>query len=85
MARMVVWRWISRLAAFASILRPLSALTGAFTMTSMMAMAASPQTCDDAVVAGDKVHNAKWASAEDTATNLAEVEIARPFCTDEST
>lgn len=41
--------------------------------------------CDDAVVAGDKVHNAKWASAEDTATNLAEVEIARPFCTDEST
>lgn len=41
--------------------------------------------CDDAVVAGDKVHNAKWASAEDTATNLAEVEIARPFVTDEST
>jgi hypothetical protein len=41
--------------------------------------------CDDAVVAGDKVHNAKWASAEDTGTNLAEVEIARPFCTDEST
>jgi hypothetical protein len=41
--------------------------------------------CDDAVIAGDKVHNAKWASAEDTATNLAEVEIARPFCTDEST
>jgi hypothetical protein len=41
--------------------------------------------CDDAVVAGDKVHNAKWASVEDTATNLAEVEIARPFCTDEST
>lgn len=41
--------------------------------------------CDDAVVAGDKVHNAKWASAEDTATNLAEVEISRPFCTDEST
>lgn len=41
--------------------------------------------CDDAVVAGDKVFNAKWASTEDTATNLAEVEIARPFCTDEST
>lgn len=40
---------------------------------------------DDAVVAGDKIHNAKWASAEDTATNLAEVEIARPFVTDEST
>lgn len=41
--------------------------------------------CDDAVVAGDKVFNAKWASADDTATGLAEVEIARPFCTDEST
>ena len=41
--------------------------------------------CDDAVVAGDKIHNAKWASAEDTATNLAEVEISRPFTTDEST
>jgi hypothetical protein len=41
--------------------------------------------CDDAVVAGDKVHNAKWASAEATATGLADVEIARPFCTDEST
>lgn len=41
--------------------------------------------CDDAVVAGDKVHNAKWASADDTATNLAEVEISRPFTTDEST
>lgn len=41
--------------------------------------------CDDAVVAGDKVHNAKWASADDTATGLADVEIARPFCTDEST
>jgi hypothetical protein len=41
--------------------------------------------CDDAVVAGDKVHGAKWASAEDTATNLAEVELSYPFCTDEST
>lgn len=41
--------------------------------------------CDDAVVAGDKVHNAKWASADDTATNLAEVELAWPFTTDEST
>lgn len=41
--------------------------------------------CDDAVVAGDKVHNAKWASADDTSTGLADVEIARPFCTDEST
>ena len=41
--------------------------------------------CDDAVVAGDKVFYAKWASADDTATGRAEVEIARPFCTDEST
>jgi len=44
--------------------------------------------CDDAVVAGDKVHNAKWASADDTGVagvGGAEVEIAYPFCTDEST
>lgn len=44
--------------------------------------------CDDAVVAGDKVFNAKWASADDTGVasiGWAEVEIARPFCTDEST
>jgi hypothetical protein len=41
--------------------------------------------CDDAAVAGDKVHNAKWASADDTADVAAEVEIAYPFCTDEST
>lgn len=32
-------------------------------------------TCDDAVVTGDRVHRAKWRSAEDTATNLADVEI----------
>lgn len=44
-----------------------------------------PGRCDDAVVAGDKVFNAKWASAEDTATGLAEVEIERPWTTDEST
>lgn len=44
--------------------------------------------CDDAVVAGDKVHNAKWASADDTGVagvGWAEVEIAYPFVTDEST
>ncbi len=44
--------------------------------------------CDDAVVAGDKVHNAKWASADDTGVagvGGAEVEIAYPFVTDEST
>lgn len=38
--------------------------------------------CDDAQVAGDRVWGAKWASAEDTGTNLAEVELARPFVTD---
>lgn len=36
-------------------------------------------TCDDALVGGDRVWNAKWASADDTSTNLADVEIARPF------
>jgi len=39
-------------------------------------------TCDDAFVAGDQVWNATWASADDTATNLADVEIARPFVND---
>lgn len=38
--------------------------------------------CDDAFVAGDLVFNAKWASADDTSTNLADVEIARPFVND---
>lgn len=42
-------------------------------------------TCDDAAVAGDLVYNAKWASADDTATNLADVEIARPFVADGAT
>jgi hypothetical protein len=40
---------------------------------------------DDAVVAGDKIYNATWASADDTATATADVEIARPFTHDEST
>ena len=40
--------------------------------------------CDDAVVAGDKVFNATWASDEDT-SGIAEVELSRPFTTDEST
>lgn len=43
---------------------------------------------DDAVVAGDKIFNAKWASADDTGVagvGGAEVEIEYPFCTDEST
>lgn len=39
--------------------------------------------CDDAVVTGDRVNNAKWTSAEDTATNLARVYISRPFVTDQ--
>lgn len=40
--------------------------------------------CDDAAVAGDRVYNARWASADDTATNLADVEIHYPFVKDES-
>jgi hypothetical protein len=39
--------------------------------------------CDDAVVTGDRVTNAKWASADDTATGTAEVRLARPFVTDQ--
>lgn len=39
-------------------------------------------TCDDAVVTGDRVHRAKWASADDTSTNLADVEIEYPFVDD---
>lgn len=38
-----------------------------------------PGVCDDALVTGDRIWGAKWASADDTATNLADVEIARPF------
>lgn len=43
--------------------------------------------CDDAVVAGDKVHNARWVGADDTTLTpiRAEVLLARPFTTDEST
>lgn len=39
-------------------------------------------TCDDAAITGDRVHLAKWASADDTATNLADVEIHYPFTDD---
>lgn len=39
-------------------------------------------TCDDATVTGDRVQRAKWASADDTATGTAEVEINRPFVDD---
>lgn len=42
--------------------------------------------CDDAVVTGDRVWGAKWASADDTASDTAqaraEVEIAFPFVND---
>lgn len=43
--------------------------------------------CDDAVVAGDKVHNARWVGPDDTTLTpiRAEVLLARPFTTDEST
>lgn len=39
-------------------------------------------TCDDAAVTGDRVQRAKWASADDTSTNLADVEIEYPFVDD---
>lgn len=40
--------------------------------------------CDDAFVAGDRIFDAVWASASTAVGNLAEVEIARPFCSDGS-
>lgn len=44
---------------------------------------ATAGSVDDAVVAGDRVKNAKFASANGTpAAGLAEVEIARPFMDD---
>jgi hypothetical protein len=44
---------------------------------------ASPGILDDAVVAGDRVKNAKFASADGTpSAGLAEIEIARPFVDD---
>ena len=46
-------------------------------------LTATAGTVDDAVVAGDRVKNAKFASADGTpATGLAECEIARPFVDD---
>ena len=47
-------------------------------------LSGSAGVCDDALVAGDRVWNAKWASEDDTDTNLADVEIARPFVTDKN-
>jgi hypothetical protein len=44
---------------------------------------ATAGTVDDAIVAGDRVKNAKGASAIDTpSTGLAEMEISRPFMDD---
>ena len=43
----------------------------------------TPGTVDDAVVAGDRIKNAKFASADGTpSAGLAECEIARPFMDD---
>ena len=42
-----------------------------------------PGQVDDAVVVGDYVFRAKFASDDDTATGTAEVEIERPFITDQ--
>lgn len=39
--------------------------------------------CDDAVVVGDRVNRAKWASADDTATSKALVRLWYPFVTDQ--
>lgn len=38
--------------------------------------------CDDAVVVGDRVNNAKWTS-DDATTGLARVYLSRPFVTDQ--
>lgn len=46
---------------------------------------ATAGVADDAVNAGNKIFNAKWASDDDTATGTASVRIARPFLNGEST
>lgn len=46
---------------------------------------ATAGVADDAVSAGNKIFNAKWASDDDTATGTASVLIARPFLNGEST
>jgi hypothetical protein len=44
---------------------------------------ATPGTVDDAIVAGDRIKNARFASADGTpSAGLAECEIARPFADD---
>lgn len=58
------------------------ALTG-FVDNANVYATATAGSVDDAVVAGDRVKNAKGASAVDTpSTGLAEFEIARPFMDD---
>lgn len=52
---------------------------------ALVYLTATPGTVDDAVVAGDRVKGAKFASADGTpATGFAEAEIARPFVDDGS-
>jgi hypothetical protein len=58
------------------------ALTG-YADNGLVYATATAGSNDDAVVAGDRVKNAKGASAVDTpSTGLAEFEIARPFMDD---
>ena len=42
----------------------------------------TPGTVDDAASAGNRVHRAKYASADDTSTGTAEIEIEYPFVDD---
>jgi len=52
---------------------------------ALVYLTATPGTVDDAVVAGDRVKGAKFASDDGTpAVGFAEVEIARPFVDDGS-
>ena len=44
-----------------------------------------PGTCDDAVVIGDQVLNARWVSADDSDAGTADVSINRPFTIEPST
>lgn len=59
-----------------------TALAGDVADNGNVFISTEPGTCDDAIVAGDRVWGAKWASADDTATTSAEVEIAWPFTND---
>lgn len=58
-------------------------LAGFVDNANVYAVAATPGSVDDAVVAGDRVKNAKGASAIGTPSgSFAEFEIARPFMDD---